>query len=68
MQASPFEETAFYAAIARSAARALLIGRRAMAALGTPMGTYDYDFCKHHFNYHCSNNYFYFTRSRCSSI
>ena len=47
VQASPFEETAFYASIARSPARALLIGRRAMAALGTPMGTYDYDFWLH---------------------
>jgi hypothetical protein len=47
MDGTAFEETAFYAAIGRSGARALLIGRRAMAALGTPVGTYDYDFWLH---------------------
>jgi hypothetical protein len=47
VQASAFEENAFFAAIARSAARALMIGRRAMVALGVPVGTYGYDFWLH---------------------
>ncbi len=44
MQASEFDEDAFFSAIARSGARALLIGRRAMVVLGLPVLTADYDF------------------------
>lgn len=47
MQASAFDEIEFYAAIARSGARALLIGHRAMVALGFPIGTLDYAFWLH---------------------
>lgn len=44
MQASAFDELAFYRAIAGSGARALLIGRQALIALGMPVMTADYDF------------------------
>lgn len=44
MEASEFEEGRFFAAIAASGARSLLIGRRAMIALGLPVMTRDYDF------------------------
>ncbi len=44
MQATAFDEIAFFRAIATSEARALLIGRRAMIALGMPVMTADYDF------------------------
>lgn len=44
MQASAFDELAFFRAIAQSGARALLIGRRALIALGMPVMTRDYDF------------------------
>lgn len=44
MQASPFDEEAFFRAIAKSGARALLIGRRALVALGLPVMTRDYDY------------------------
>lgn len=44
MQASAFEEIAFFRAIAQSGARALLIDRRALIALGMPVMTADYDF------------------------
>ena len=47
MQASEFDETEFFRAIARSGARALLIGRRALVALGLPVLTADYDFWLH---------------------
>lgn len=47
MQASHFDELEFYAAIAGSGARALLIGRRALIALGIPVVTGDYDFWIH---------------------
>lgn len=47
MQASPFDELAFFRAIATSGARALLIGRRALIALGLPVMTRDYDFWLH---------------------
>ena len=47
MQASPFDELAFFRAIANSGARALLIGRRALIALGLPVMTRDYDFWIH---------------------
>jgi hypothetical protein len=42
-----FEETQFFSAIARSAVRALLIGRRALIALGLPLLTREYDFWIH---------------------
>ncbi|MBA3463229.1 MAG: hypothetical protein H0T46_24950 [Deltaproteobacteria bacterium] len=44
MQASGFDELAFFRAIETSGARALLIGRRALIALGLPVMTRDYDF------------------------
>ena len=44
VKASPFDERAFFAAIASSGVRALLIGRRALIALGMPVMTSDYDF------------------------
>src|SRR5438034_10906103 len=47
MEASHFEEAEFFGAIAASAARALLIGRRALIALGLPLLTRDYDFWIH---------------------
>lgn len=42
-----FEEAAFFRAIAASGVRALLIGRRALIALGIPVLTADYDFWLH---------------------
>jgi hypothetical protein len=42
-----FVEDEFFRAIARSSARALLIGRRALVALGFPLLTVDYDFWVH---------------------
>ena len=47
MRGSEFDEAAFFQAIARSGARALLIGRRALVALGLPVLTADYDFWIH---------------------
>ena len=47
MQATPFDELRFFRAIAESGARALLIGRRALIALGLPVMTRDYDFWLH---------------------
>lgn len=47
MEGSEFEEASFFRAIARSGARALLIGRRALVALGIPVLTADYDFWLH---------------------
>ena len=44
MQGSQFDELALFRAIAGSGARALLIGRRALIALGMPVMTRDYDF------------------------
>ena len=44
VQASQFDEVAFFRAIATCRARALLIGRRALIALGMPVMTSDYDF------------------------
>lgn len=44
MQVSAFDEVTFFRAIAASGARALLIGRRALIALGLPVMTRDYDF------------------------
>jgi hypothetical protein len=43
MEASHFDEAEFFGAIA---ARAMLIGRRALIALGLPLLTRDYDFMK----------------------
>jgi hypothetical protein len=47
MQGSEFDETDLFRAIAASGARALLIGRRALIALGLPLMTRDYDFWLH---------------------
>ncbi len=47
MHGSEFDEAAFFRAIAASGARALLIGRRALVALGIPVLTADYDFWLH---------------------
>lgn|SRR5262245_15452561 len=44
MEPSRFDEVAFFAALHRSGARALLIGRRALVLLGLPVLTADYDF------------------------
>lgn len=44
MQPSSFDEVAFFRALYRSTARALLIGRRALVLLGLPVLTADYDF------------------------
>jgi hypothetical protein len=44
MKGSAFDELEFYRAIASSGARALLIGRQALIALGMPVMTSDYDF------------------------
>jgi hypothetical protein len=47
VEASVFEEAGFFRAIAASGARSLLIGRRALIALGIPVLTVDYDFWLH---------------------
>jgi hypothetical protein len=47
VQGSDFDEGDFFRAIAASGARALLIGRRALVALGIPVLTADYDFWVH---------------------
>ena len=47
MHADRFDESALFRGIADSGARALLIGRRALVALGIPVGTLDYDFWLH---------------------
>ena len=47
MEGSEFDEIAFFTAIADSNTRALLIGRRALVALGLPVLTADYDFWIH---------------------
>ncbi len=47
MEASHFEEAKFFSAIEASGARSLLIGRRALIALGLPLLTRDYDFWIH---------------------
>jgi hypothetical protein len=44
MEPSAFDELAFFRALDDSAARALLIGRRALVLLGLPVLTADYDF------------------------
>ena len=47
MEASDFDESAFFRSIQSSGARALLIGRRALVLLGLPVLTADYDFWIH---------------------
>jgi len=47
MESSEFDEVAFFDAISGSGSRALLIGRRALIALGIPLLTADYDFWLH---------------------
>jgi hypothetical protein len=47
MKGSEFDETEFFRAIQDSEVRALLIGRRALVALGVPVLTADYDFWIH---------------------
>jgi hypothetical protein len=47
MEGSDFDEIDFFRRIAASGARALLIGRRALVALGLPVLTADYDFWVH---------------------
>ena len=43
VEAEEFDEAAFFQALARAGIRYLLIGRRAIAALGAPVLTADYD-------------------------
>lgn len=47
MEGTDFNEPEFFRAIGRSGARALLIGRRALVALGLPVLTAEYDFWVH---------------------
>jgi hypothetical protein len=47
VQADSFDEETFFRAIAESGARTLLIGRRALVALGLPVLTADYDLWVH---------------------
>ncbi len=47
VEATEFDEEALFSAIARSGVRALLIGRRALVALGIPVLTADYDLWIH---------------------
>jgi len=47
MEGTSFDELEFFRAISASRARALLIGRRALIALGLPVLTRDYDFWLH---------------------
>ncbi|HVY45232.1 MAG TPA: hypothetical protein VHB21_05095 [Minicystis sp.] len=47
MEGSAFDEDAFFRALAASGARVLLIGRRALIALGAPVLTADYDLWVH---------------------
>lgn len=47
MRATAFDEEAFFRALADSGARVLLIGRRALVALGLPVLTADYDLWIH---------------------
>ena len=47
MEGTEFDEIAFFRRIGDSGARALLIGRRALVALGLPVLTADYDFWVH---------------------
>ena len=47
MEPGDFDEGAFFKALERCGARALLIGRRALVVLGLPLLTADYDFWLH---------------------
>jgi hypothetical protein len=47
VEAAEFDEDALFTAISRSGARVLLIGRRALVALGIPVLTADYDLWIH---------------------
>jgi hypothetical protein len=47
VRGSEFDESEFFRAIGASGARSLLIGRRALVALGIPVLTADYDFWLH---------------------
>ena len=47
MKGSEFDEALFFRALSTSSLRALLIGRRALIALGIPVMTADYDFWIH---------------------
>jgi hypothetical protein len=47
VKASEFDEGEFFRSIAASGARALLIGRQALIALGVPVLTRDYDYWIH---------------------
>jgi hypothetical protein len=47
VEGTDFDEIAFFRRIGESGARALLIGRRALVALGLPVLTADYDFWVH---------------------
>jgi hypothetical protein len=47
VEGTEFDEREFFLRIAASGARALLIGRRALVALGLPLLTADYDFWVH---------------------
>jgi hypothetical protein len=47
VEGTEFDERRFFQRIAVSGARALLIGRRALVALGLPLLTADYDFWVH---------------------
>ena len=47
VEGTEFDEQGFFQRIAASGARALLIGRRALVALGLPLLTADYDFWVH---------------------
>jgi hypothetical protein len=47
VHANEFEEADFFRALSRSGARVLLIGRRALIALGLPVLTADYDLWVH---------------------
>ena len=47
MEGYDFDEIDFFRRVALSGARALLIGRRALVALGLPLLTADYDFWVH---------------------
>lgn len=47
MQASDFDEEGFFGGLHAAEVRALLIGRKALAVLGLPLLTADYDFWVH---------------------
>lgn len=47
MEGTEFDEAEFFRAIARSGARAVLIGRKALVVLGLPVLSADYDFWIH---------------------